>query len=101
MALALRRRVEDSGIIPESLRKAALAVGGGSDGELPEPYNALVQTIGEASYRVTDRLVDAVLEAAGSEKAAFEVIMSASIGAGLRRWDAASRVIEEAADAAS
>jgi hypothetical protein len=45
--------------------------------------------------------VAAVRASRGSEVAAFELIMSASIGAGLRRWDAAARVIEEASDASS
>lgn len=42
----------------------------------------------------------AVREAAGSDKAAFEVILTAAIGAGLARWDAAQRAITEAKDAA-
>ncbi|KHL05131.1 hypothetical protein [Sinomonas humi] len=37
--------------------------------------------------------------ATGSDKEAFEIIMSASIGAGLARWDAAIRAIAQASDA--
>ncbi len=76
-----------------------MRAGAGGDASLPEPYAALTRTIGERSYRVTDAQVGAVRSAAGTDRAAFEVIMSASIGAGLRRWDAAMAALEEAEDA--
>ena len=66
-----------------------------------EPYEALAQQIREAAYRVTDAHVEAVRAATGSDKGAFEIIMSASIGAGLARWDTAVRAIDEASDAPS
>lgn len=55
----------------------------------------------EASCDVTAAQVDAVRAVVGSDRAAFEVIMAASIGPGLNRWDAATRAIEEADDAAT
>lgn len=91
----------ETGVVETPVRVGAMAVGGGGHGELVEPYNGLASMIAERSYRVTDQLVDAVRGAAGSDKATFEVVMSASVGAGLRRWDAAVRAIQEAADAAS
>lgn len=80
------------------LRTAVMesAAGGAS---ASEPYDDLARQIGEAAYRLTDAQVAAVREAAGSDKAAFEIIMSACVGAGLARWDAAARAIEEAANA--
>ncbi|MBX3091108.1 MAG: hypothetical protein KF801_01200 [Cryobacterium sp.] len=101
LAGRLGRRVLESGVVARELREGALALGGGGDARVPEPYRALADTIAEASFRVTDQQVAAVREAAGSERAAFEIVMAASIGAGLRRWDAAIRAIEEASDAAS
>jgi hypothetical protein len=88
----------DTGITVAALRTAvaARAAGGPS---IAEPYDHLARQIGDASYRVTDAEVAAVREAAGSDKAAFEIVMSACIGAGLARWDAAARVIAEATDA--
>lgn len=77
-----------------------MLVGGGEPTRIAEPFDALVRQVDEGSYRVTDAQVAAVLQATGSEKGAFEIVMSASIGAGLRRWEAAAGVIEEAADAA-
>ncbi|HWU28410.1 MAG TPA: hypothetical protein VN041_04860 [Microbacterium sp.] len=71
-----------------------------SPASLTEPFRTLAEQVGRASFRVTDAQVDAVRDAAGSEKAAFEIVMAASVGAGLRRWDAAMRAIEEAGDAA-
>jgi hypothetical protein len=42
---------------------------------------------GEAAWRVTDAQVASVRAAAGSEKAAFELIAAAATGAGLlRNW---------------
>jgi hypothetical protein len=72
-----------------------------SNAEPAEPYGLLARTIASASYRVTDAQVAAVRQAAGSDKAAFEVVMSASVGAGLARWYAAARAIREATDATS
>lgn len=95
-AEALRRRVLDSGSIGRELRAGALNAGGGRETDLPEPYAALAEQVAGDSYRVTDSAVHALRTAAGSDRAAFEVILSASIGAGLRRWDRAVSVIEEA-----
>lgn len=67
---------------------------------MPEPYDALVKQVDEDSFRVTDTQVQAVLQETGSEGDAFEVILTAAIGAGLRRWDAAEKVISEAERAA-
>ncbi|MFW6775418.1 hypothetical protein ACOACO_14115 [Nocardioides sp. CPCC 205120] len=100
-AAALRAAaIGDGAETDATLRDSVLerAAGGAP---VAEPYDTLARQIGEAAYRVTDAHVAAVREAAGSDKAAFEVIMSACVGAGLVRWDAAARVIEEAIDAAS
>lgn len=97
LAEALRRRILVSGAIAADLRVPLLAGGDGA----PEPYAELARAVADASYRVTDAQIAAVRAAAGSERVAFEVVMSASAGAGLRRWDAASRAIAEATDASS
>jgi hypothetical protein len=95
----LRQRISGTGVTDPDLRSGAMdRAAGGSP--IAEPYDALAQQIGEAAYRVTDAQVAAVREAAGTDKGAFEIVLSASIGAGLMRWDAAMRAIEEAADAA-
>jgi len=93
---ALRAAVTGPGMITDpALRSAAMdrAAGGAP---IAEPCDELARQIGEAAYRVTDEQVRAVREATGGDKAAFEVIMSACVGAGLARWDAAVRAIEEA-----
>ncbi|MFE6996546.1 hypothetical protein ACFVAE_11355 [Microbacterium sp. NPDC057659] len=100
LAEQLRRRVAESGVVAQSVRMSALRAGAGEEGAGDEPHVALARTIGEASYRVTDEMVADVQTGTGSDRASFEVVMSASIGAGLRRWDAALAVIEEATDAA-
>jgi len=98
-AQRLRDRVVAAGVMDRRLRRAALERDSGGS-SLPEPYEALVRQIGLDSARVTDAQVNAVREAAGTEKAAFELVFAAAVGAGLRRWDAAERVITEAEDAA-
>lgn len=101
LADRLRESVLRSGAAPRRLREGALAAGAGTACDLRPEHEALARLVGEASYRVTDEQVAAVRASTGSDVATFELIMSASIGAGLRRWDAAWRVIEEATDAAS
>ncbi|GLY42817.1 hypothetical protein Amsp01_088400 [Amycolatopsis sp. NBRC 101858] len=88
----------DTGVTEAALRTAVARRAAGGPA-VAEPYDELARQIGEASYRVTDAEVAAVRNVAGSDKAAFEVVMSACVGAGLARWDAAVRVIEEATDA--
>lgn len=101
LAERLRTRVLQTGTISAELREGAVAAGAGQAAGIPPEYDALARQIGEASYRVTDAQVEAARRAAGSDRAAFEVVLSASIGAGLRRWDAALRAIEGAADASA
>ena len=99
-AEALSARVAATGDTDRELRLAVLerAEGGAA---VPEPYDELVRQIAKDSARVTDAQVSAVLRAAGSEKNAFELILTAAIGTGLRRWDAAEAAIEEAAGASA
>ncbi|MEU4519012.1 hypothetical protein AB0F52_09880 [Amycolatopsis sp. NPDC024027] len=98
-AEALRAAVGGDTGVTEAVLRTAVAARAAGGPPVAEPYDDLARQIGEASYRVTDAEVDAVRQAAGSDKAAFEVVMSACIGAGLARWDTAVRVIEEATDA--
>jgi hypothetical protein len=99
LAEALRRRVLDGpGKTDRIIRRAAAerAAGGPS---LAAPYDDLARQIGEAAARVTDEQVASVLRAAGSEKAAFEIIAAAALGAGLLRWRQGIKALEEVADA--
>ena len=99
-AEALRAATGASGQTETSVRTAVLtpAVRRRSD---QRACGALARQIRDAAYRVTDAQVAAVRAATGSDKGAFEIIMSASIWAGLARWDAAVRAIDEASDASS
>ncbi|MFP3466432.1 hypothetical protein [Leifsonia sp. SIMBA_070] len=94
----LRSRAAAAALTGQDLRLAVLSAAAGAD--VPEPYGALVRQITEDSARVTDGQVQAVRQSAGSDKAAFEVVLTAAIGAGLDRWDAAQQAISEADDAA-
>jgi len=99
LAETLRRRVlEGRGETDPALRRrvAARAAGGRA---IEAPYDDLACQIGEAAWRITDAQVASVLAAAGSEKAAFELIATAALGAGLLRWQQAIEILEEAGDA--
>ena len=65
------------------------------------PYDDLARQIGKSRRWVTDEQVARVVRATGSEKAVFEVIAAAALGAGLLRWRQALKVLEEATDAPS
>jgi uncharacterized peroxidase-related enzyme len=84
----LRRHVlEGPGVTYPGLRQrvAKRAAGGAA---IDAPYDELAALIGEAAYRVTEDQVAKVVRQAGKEKAAFELIVAAAVGAGLHRWDA-------------
>jgi hypothetical protein len=96
---ALRRRVfEGPGETNPALRKRVAARASGGP-PIEAPYDDLARQIGEAAYRTTDAQVVSVLTAAGSEKAAFELIVTAATGAGLSRGQQANKVLKDAADA--
>jgi len=63
---------------------------------IPEPYDDLARQIGEAAYRVTDAQIAALRQAAGSDRAAFELLAAAAVGAALKRWKAGLAAIDEA-----
>jgi uncharacterized peroxidase-related enzyme len=96
MAETLRQRIfEGQGVSSPSLRQAIAqrAIGGPS---IEEPYDQMALLIGEASYKVTDDLVMNVIKKAGSDKAAFELMVCAAVSAGLYRWNMAVKVLNEA-----
>lgn len=99
LAAALERRVlKGPGETPPDVRQAvALRAAGGPAAE--GPYDDLARQIGESPHCVTDAQVASVLAVTGSEKATFEVITAAAVGAGLMRWRQAMKVLEEAPDA--
>ena len=63
------------------------------------PYDDLAHQIGEAAYRVSDAQMAAVRELAGTDRAAFELVAAAAVGAALKRWTAGLAAIDEASSA--
>lgn len=95
LASALRQRVlEGPGVTNPGLRQrmAKRAAGGPA---MEAPFDGLAYQIGRAAYKVTEEQVAQVIQQAGNEKAAFELIISAAVGAGLYRWDAGLAVLKE------
>jgi len=88
LAEALRKRVlEGPGVTGIELRQAMAKRA--TDGPAVEDavYDDLALQIDQAAYKVTDEQVRKVVEKTGSEKAAFELIVAAAVGAGLYRWE--------------
>jgi hypothetical protein len=56
----------------------------------------LAQQIGKAAYNITDEQVKKVVEKTGSEKAAFELIVAAAVGASFYRWQKGLSILREA-----
>jgi hypothetical protein len=101
LAEALRRRVLDGpGKTGRGLRQA-MAKRATSGPAMEAPYDDLARQIGESAAGVMDEQVASVVRATGSEKAAFELIAAAALGAGLLRWQQGIKVLEEATDAAT
>jgi alkylhydroperoxidase family enzyme len=83
----LRKRIlEEPGKTDVKLRQAMAnrASGGVS---IEKPYDELALCIGKAAYNCTDEQIKNVIKKAGSQKAAFELITAAAVGAGLYRWN--------------
>jgi hypothetical protein len=79
-------------------RSAADRAAGGSATEAI--YDDLLLQIGVDATRVTDAQVADALRVLGSQKATFEVIAAAAVGAGLLRWRRGVEALKEAGDAA-
>jgi hypothetical protein len=99
LAAALRYRVlEGPGVSAREARKAAAERAAGGQA-IVASYDDLVRQIGESSHRVTSAQVERLVREEGSEKAAFEVIAAAAMGAGLMRWQRAIKILAEATNA--
>jgi hypothetical protein len=95
-AQRLERRVfdEPADTAPALRRDMGQCAAGGAP--IASPYDELARDVGEASYRVTDAEVSAVRAVAGSDRAAFELVAAAAVGAALKRWKAGIAAIEAA-----
>jgi hypothetical protein len=98
-AEALRRRVLDGPGETDLVIRQATAERAAGGPAVAAPYDDLARQIGDSAACVTDEQVASVLRATGSEKATFEIIAAAAVGAGLLRWRQGIKVLDEAADA--
>ncbi|MBN9079153.1 MAG: hypothetical protein BGN87_18130 [Rhizobiales bacterium 65-79] len=99
LAAALESRILDgAGKTPPALRRKSFERAGGGP-PINQPYDDLARQIGQSASHVTDDQLGRVVQAAGSEKAAFEIVLTAAAGAGLLRFRSAMKALEEATDA--
>jgi uncharacterized peroxidase-related enzyme len=98
LAEVLRKRVlEGPGITDIVLRQAMAKRATGGPAIAEAAYDDLAQQIGQATYNVADEQVKKVVEKTGSEKAAFELIVAAAVGAGFYCWQKGLSILKEAA----
>jgi hypothetical protein len=65
-----------------------------ADAAEPDPrLAAYLAKVRECAYTITDEDVQALKDAGVSEDEIFEQTVAAAVSEGLRRWDAADRVI--------
>jgi len=95
LADAVRRRAHEGPGETDAALRQAMAERAAGGPPLEAPYDDLARQIGEAAYKVTDEQVAKVVEKAGSERAAFELIVASALGAGLYRWRRGLKVLEE------
>jgi hypothetical protein len=100
LANALRQRtLEGPGQTAPADRQRAASVAAGRL-TADDALGYLAKQIGEAAYRVTDEQIASVRAITGSQKATFEIVAAAALGAGLARWEAAVGILRETTDAA-
>jgi len=97
LAEELRKRVlEGLGLTDTGLRQAIAGRAAGGPPLSESAYDSLALQIGQSSWKVTDEQVEKAVLKAGNEKAAFELITAAAVGAGLYRWQKGSGLLQEA-----
>jgi hypothetical protein len=88
--------LEGPGLTDISLRQATASRAAGSTSVAEPTYDSMAQQIGQNSYKITDEQIEKVVQKAGSEKAAFELITAAAVGSGLYRWNKGLGLLQEA-----
>ena len=93
MAEQLRHRILGSNGETDPILRRAIAqrINGGPP--LPPAYDELVVLIDTASYKITDSHVRRLVTTMKGEKAAFEIITTAAVAAGLRYWDIGRKIL--------
>ncbi|MFI5104886.1 MAG: hypothetical protein ACHP79_08185 [Terriglobales bacterium] len=79
-----------------SLRGAVLERTRSAAGTVPDVLRDLVEKIAERPWTVTDEDFAGLRAAGYSESQLYEVTLAAALGAGLRRFDAGLRALQEA-----
>jgi uncharacterized peroxidase-related enzyme len=100
LADAVRRRALEGPAETGTALRQAIAERAAGSPPLQAPYDDLARQIGQAADKVTDEQVASVVERAGSERAAFELIVACAIGAGLHRWRHGLAALDEAVETA-
>jgi len=97
LAEVLRKRVLEEPEVTDVALRQAMAKRATGGPAIPEAaFDDLAKQIGQEAYKVTDEQVKKVVEKTGNEKAAFELIVAAAVGAGLYRWQKGLNILDDA-----
>jgi hypothetical protein len=78
-----------------AVRRAVLERTRAGSGQLPEPLRELIDKIADSPWTVSDEDFHNLRRAGYSEEHIYELTMAAALGAGLQRFDAGLRALEQ------
>lgn len=87
--------LEGPGLTEPGLRQAMAKRASGGPALTEPVYDNLALQIGQSAYKVTDEQVEKVIHKTGNEKAAFELMTAAAVGAGLYLWQKGIDLLKE------
>lgn len=93
LAESLRARILEGPGRTEKYLRQSMADEISAD-SLQLPFKKLAWQVRNESYGITDQDVQELVDGAESEKAAFELIIAAAVGAGLSVWDRGLRLLK-------
>ncbi len=92
---AIRALLNHPGATELELRRAVMGRTRSAAGHLPEGLREFVEKIAERPWTVSDEDFARLRAAGYSEDEIYEVTLAAAVGAGLQRFDAGLRALEE------
>jgi hypothetical protein len=93
---ALAALLEQPGATEQSLRRGVLECNRSGDGQIPEGVRDFVDKIAAQPWTVSDEDFHRLRAAGYTESQLYEITLAAALGAGVARFDAGLRAIEEA-----
>lgn len=93
---AIHAILNDPGATDLSLRRAVFESARSGQGQVPEALRELVDKVADRPWTVTDQDFTRLSAAGYSEAQLYEFTLACALGAGLERFDAGLRALEDA-----